>query len=442
MKLNKILIANRGEITQRILKTCKKLNIDSVVVYSTADKNLPYVNEATNAYEIGEPPANKSYLNQEKILEIAKKENVEAIHPGYGFLSENADFVKEVEKSGIRFIGPKAGVVDIMGDKVRARQSMQDAGVPVVPGSNGAIKDKNKAVEIASKIGYPVMLKASAGGGGIGMQRCDSEEALTQAFASNQKRASTYFGNSDMFVEKLIENGRHVEIQIFGDQYGNVAHLFERDCSIQRRNQKVIEETPSPFLDNSTRKKMCEIATQAAKHVGYENAGTIEFIVAEDESFYFLEMNTRLQVEHPITEMTTGLDLVEWQIKISNGERLPLTQQNIDRKGHAMEFRVYAEDPEKFLPSPGLIKQFSYTESKNLRVDTGFKSGSRVTQFYDPMIAKVIVSTDNREETIKKARNFFADLTLTGIKNNTSLFQKILKDAEFIKGDYTTKFLS
>lgn len=439
--MNKILIANRGEIARRVLRTCDKLGLESVVVYSEADKDLPYVKEATKAYSIGEPPAAKSYLNQEKILEIAKKENVDAIHPGYGFLSENPVFVRAVEEAGITFIGPNAKVVEVMGDKVRARQTMQAAGVPVVPGSNGAVSDVEEAVRIAADIGYPVMLKASAGGGGIGMQRCETEEELRKAFQSNQNRAKAYFGNADMFVEKMIENGRHIEMQVFGDSCGNAVHLFERDCSIQRRNQKVIEETPSPFLGEAAKENMFDAAVRAVKHVGYENAGTIEFIVDEEENFYFLEMNTRLQVEHPITEMTTDVDLVEWQMKVASGERLPLAQEDIHRHGHAMEFRLYAEDPEKFLPSPGTIAEFTYPDVGGVRVDTGVQSGTAVTPFYDPMIAKVVVSASSRAETIAKARQFFDQLTLTGIKNNAPLFKKILQDENFVEGNYTTKFL-
>ncbi|HEU5140419.1 MAG TPA: acetyl-CoA carboxylase biotin carboxylase subunit [Bacillales bacterium] len=439
--MKKVLIANRGEIARRILQTCDKLGLESVVVYSDADKDLPYVKEATMSHSIGEPPAAKSYLNQEKILEVAKKEQVDAIHPGYGFLSENAGFVRRVKEEGFTFIGPSADVVDIMGDKVRARQTMQAAGVPVVPGSEGAIHDIEEAVSIAAEIGYPVMLKASAGGGGIGMQRCSSEDELRKAFTSNQNRAKAYFGSADMFLEKMVENGRHIEVQVFGDAHGNAVHLFERDCSVQRRNQKVIEESPSPFLSESGKGKMYDAAVRAVKHVGYENAGTIEFIVDEEENYYFLEMNTRLQVEHPVTELITGLDLVEWQIKVADGKGLPLTQEEIRRHGHAMEFRLYAEDPEKFLPSPGTIDQFTYQDSEGVRVDTGVQSGTAVTPYYDPMIAKVIVSGSERSDTLQKAKQFFDGLTLTGIKNNAPLFMKILDDKDFIAGQYTTKFL-
>ncbi|HET7522382.1 MAG TPA: acetyl-CoA carboxylase biotin carboxylase subunit [Bacillales bacterium] len=439
--MKKILIANRGEIARRILQTCDKLGVASVVVYSQADKELPYVREATVSREIGEPPAAKSYLNGDKILEVAKEENVDAIHPGYGFLSENAGFVRAVENAGLTFIGPGAGVVEMMGDKVRARQTMQAADVPVVPGSDGAVNDVEEAAKIAADIGYPVMLKASAGGGGIGMQRCGSEEELRKAFASNQNRAKAYFGSADMFVEKMIENGRHIEVQVFGDRHGNVVHLFERDCSIQRRNQKVIEETPTPFLSEAAKEKMFSAAVRAARHVGYVNAGTIEFIVDSDENFYFLEMNTRLQVEHPVTEMTTGVDLVEWQMKVADGEPLPAGQNDLQQDGHAMEFRLYAEDPEKFLPSPGDIQAFTYPALPGTRVDTGVESGTKVTPFYDPMIAKVIVSGSGRPEAIAKAREFFRGLTLTGIKNNAPLFEKILQNDDFLQGNYTTKFL-
>ncbi|QQK76559.1 ATP-grasp domain-containing protein [Salicibibacter cibarius] len=440
--MKKILIANRGEIAKRVIITCEKLGLESVVVYSQADKNLPYIREATVAYEIGEPPAEQSYLNQEKILDVAKKENVDAIHPGYGFLSEHAGFVRAVEEAGITFIGPDAEVVEMMGDKVSARQMMQSAGVPVVPGSGGTVSDIDEAAKIAGDIGYPVMLKASAGGGGIGMQRCETEEELRKAFTSNQKRAQAYFGDSGMFVEKMIENGRHIEVQIFGDTFGSVVHLYERDCSIQRRNQKVIEESPSPFLSEATKEKMLTLAKKAAQHVGYVNAGTIEFIVDHNENFYFLEMNTRLQVEHPVTEMTTELDLVEWQIKVANGERLPLNQDDFNQKGHAIEFRLYAEDPKRFLPSPGDIEAFIYPEEQaGVRVDTGMESGTKVTHFYDPMIAKIIVSGSNRRATVENAKQFFSCLELSGIKNNAPLFEKILLDDNFIRGNYTTTFL-
>ncbi|TLS37638.1 acetyl-CoA carboxylase biotin carboxylase subunit [Pseudalkalibacillus caeni] len=440
--MKKILISNRGEIADRILRTSSKLGIETVLVYSEADKDLPYIKKADTAYSIGEPPVVKSYLNQEKILEIAKNENVDGIHPGYGFLSENSAFVQKVEENGITFIGPRAGVVEAMGDKIRARKTMIEAGVPVVPGSDGPVKDVDEAAIIAEEIGYPVMIKATAGGGGIGMQRCNGEEELRKAFASSQNRAKAYFGNGEMFVEKFIANARHIEVQIFGDEHGNVVHLFERDCSVQRRNQKVIEETPSPFLSSRTREKIADAAVRAAKHVHYTNAGTVEFVVDEDENFYFLEMNTRLQVEHPITEETTGIDLVEWQIQIADGGRIPMDQTEIHQNGHSMEFRLYAEDPVKFMPSPGKIEELVFPEMEGVRIDSGFESGSTVTPFYDPMIAKIVVSGENRQEVLEKAKKFFEEFKLTGIKHNGPLFKQILEEEAFINGDYTTGYLA
>ncbi len=440
--MKKILIANRGEIAARIVETCEKLRIEPVIVYSQADKDLPYVKDAKIAHEIGEPPVVKSYLNSERILEIALHEQVDAIHPGYGFLSENADFVRKVENANIKFIGPSADVVEAMGDKVKARKTMQDAGVPVVPGSDGPLSDVEEAVQLAADIGYPIMIKASAGGGGIGMQRCDDEKALRTAFLSSQNRAKAYFGNDEMFMEKFISNSRHIEVQIFGDEQGNVVHLFERDCSIQRRHQKVIEETPSPFLSEEVRQQICEAAVQAGKHVNYTNAGTVEFIVDENENFYFLEMNTRLQVEHPITEMITGLDLVEWQINVAQSKPLPYSQGELTKSGHCIEYRIYAEDPNTFLPSPGKIEKFHYPATEGVRVDTGFSSQTQVTPFYDPMIAKVIIYAEDRDKALERSRCFFEEWTLSGIKNNGPLFDQVLNEESFQKGEYTTNYLN
>jgi acetyl-CoA carboxylase, biotin carboxylase subunit len=440
--LKKILIANRGEIALRIIKTCQRLGIETVAVYSDADASLPYVKEASVAYCIGEPPVQKSYLNSNIILEIAKKENVDAIHPGYGFLSENSSFAEMVEEMGMKFIGPSAQVISLMGDKVVARKTMKEAGVPVVPGSDGGLDSIEEVCQLASKIGYPVMLKASAGGGGIGMQRCDDEQTLQKAFQSTKGRAKAYFGNDEVFIEKFIGNARHIEVQVFGDVYGNIVHMFERDCSIQRRNQKVVEESPSPFLTELKRTEMCNAALLAAKSVGYTNAGTIEFVVDEEGNFYFLEMNTRLQVEHPVTEMITGLDLVEWQLIVAAGGELPLLQDSINQQGHSIEFRLYAEDPVTFMPSPGQIKEFSYSLSDGVRVDLGYKSGSTVTPFYDPMIAKVIVFGENRLEAIEKAKRYFNEFTIEGIKHNGPLFKEILESDFFKSGNYTTSFLA
>ncbi|WP_408010878.1 acetyl/propionyl/methylcrotonyl-CoA carboxylase subunit alpha [Pseudalkalibacillus sp. A8] len=440
--MKKILIANRGEIAARIVRTCEKLGIEPVIVYSQADKDLPYVKNAKIAHEIGEPPVVKSYLNSERVLEVALNEQVDAIHPGYGFLSENADFVRKVENANIKFIGPSADVVEAMGDKVKARKTMQDAGVPVVPGSDGPLNDVEAAVQLADEIGYPVMIKASAGGGGIGMQRCDDEKALRTAFVSSQNRAKAYFGNDEMFMEKFISHSRHIEVQIFGDEQGNVVHLFERDCSIQRRHQKVIEETPSPFLSEEVRQQICEAAVQAGKHVNYTNAGTVEFIVDQNENYYFLEMNTRLQVEHPITEMITGLDLVEWQINVTQSKPLPYSQGELTKSGHSIEYRIYAEDPNTFLPSPGKIEKFQYPTSEYVRVDTGFSSQTQVTPFYDPMIAKVIIYAENREKALERSRQFFGEWTLSGIKHNGPLFDQVLNEESFQNGKYTTGYLN
>ncbi|MCH1623890.1 acetyl-CoA carboxylase biotin carboxylase subunit [Ferdinandcohnia quinoae] len=441
--MRKVLIANRGEIASRIIKTCHSLGIETVAVYSDADKDLPYVKHASKSYRIGEPPVMKSYLQVNKILEVAIQEKVDAIHPGYGFLSENSDFAKAVENHKIIFIGPNPDIISLMGDKVKARKTMIDAGVPVVPGSQNGIPSIDEACELAERIGYPVMLKASGGGGGIGMQCCYNEDDLQKAFQSTKARAKMYFGNDDVFIEKYISNARHIEVQIFGDMEGNIVHLYERDCSIQRRNQKVIEETPSPFISTKTRDKICEAAKRAAQFVNYTNAGTIEFIVDEEENFYFLEMNTRLQVEHPITEMTTNIDLVKWQLLVARGERLPLKQDEINATGHAIEFRLYAEDPVSFLPSPGKIEKFSYCdENQYVRIDSGYEEGSTVTPFYDPMIAKIIVKGKTRNESIQLSKQFLNEFEVKGIKTNIPLFLKTLNDESFLRGDYSTGFLA
>jgi acetyl-CoA carboxylase, biotin carboxylase subunit len=440
--MQRILIANRGEIALRIIQTCKKMNIETIAIYSDADKDMPFVKEATKAVRVGESPVNKSYTRADLILEIAKTEKVDAIHPAYGFLSENADFALQVQEAGIIFIGPDATTIEMMGDKIVSRTTMQKAGVPVVPGSSIGVVNEEEACELAKTIGYPIMLKASGGGGGIGMVRCENEQALVKSFASTKTRAKTYFGSDEVFIEKCIENARHIEVQVFGDRFGNVVHLFERDCSVQRRNQKVIEESPSPFLSESTKEKMFATAVMAAESVDYVNAGTIEFIVDEEENFYFLEMNTRLQVEHPVTEAITGVDLVEWQIRVARGERLPLLQDDIKRSGHAIEYRLYAEDPVTFFPSPGKIEKLEWPSIRNARIDSGYADGHTVTPYYDPMIAKCIMIGDNREEALSISKEFFNLMKMEGIKTNAPLFLEILKDEDFVKGHYTTAFLT
>ncbi|MEH7252965.1 acetyl-CoA carboxylase biotin carboxylase subunit [Neobacillus niacini] len=440
--MQKILIANRGEIALRIIKTCHQMGIETVAIYSEVDKEMPYVKAASKAVCVGEAPVNKSYLRANKILEIAKSEMVDAIHPGYGFLSENAAFAELVKSEGIIFIGPDVEIIKLMGDKIVSRKTMELAGVPVVPGSGHGLDTIEEACTVSETIGYPVMLKASGGGGGIGMVLCENEQALIKAFDSTKSRAQTYFGTNEVFIEKYIAEARHIEVQVFGDQKGNIVHLFERDCSIQRRHQKVIEESPSPFLTEETRKKIYQTALKAAKAVGYTNAGTIEFIVDENENFYFLEMNTRLQVEHPVTEMITGIDLVEWQIRIAQGEPIPMLQSQIKTTGHAIEFRLYAEDPVRFLPSPGKITKLVWNDkTPDVRIDTGYQEGNTVTPYYDPMIAKCIFYTDTRMEAIQAAERFFNDLQIEGIKTNAPLFINILVNNEFKKGSYTTAFI-
>lgn len=440
--MQKILIANRGEIALRIIRTCRELGIETVAVYSDADQELPFVKEADSAFRIGEPPVQKSYLNSDEILRIAKEEKVDGIHPGYGFLSENADFARKVKEAGLTFIGPAPDTIEKMGDKIVARSTMEAADVPVVPGSEQGLKTLEDAVRLGEEIGYPVMLKASGGGGGIGMVLCENEQALAKNFESTKGRAKAYFGSDEVFIEKYIKNARHVEVQIFGDSHGNHVHMFERDCSIQRRHQKVIEEAPSPFLREEARQKMYETAVTAARAVDYVNAGTVEFIVDENENFYFLEMNTRLQVEHPVTEAITGLDLVKWQILAARGERLPLLQNEIEKKGSAIEFRLYAEDPVRFLPSPGKITEFSWEDREGVRVDAGYEAGSTVTPFYDPMVAKCIAAGGTREEAIQIAQEFFANMKLDGIKSNAPLFVEILSEEGFKSGNYTTAYLT
>jgi acetyl-CoA carboxylase biotin carboxylase subunit len=442
-RVQKILIANRGEIALRIIKTCKTMGIETVAVYSEADKDMPFVKAASKAVCIGEGPVNKSYLRAEKILEVAKSEQVDAIHPGYGFLSENAAFARLAMDAGIIFIGPNPDTIELMGDKIASRQTMEKAGVPVVPGTSTGLTSIDEACSFADSIGYPVMLKASGGGGGIGMVLCENEQALVKSYASTKTRAMTYFGSDAVFIEKYIPEARHVEVQVFGDHHGNIIHLFERDCSIQRRHQKVVEESPSPFVSDQARQKMFETAVKAARAVNYTNAGTIEFIVDENENFYFLEMNTRLQVEHPVTEMITGLDLVKWQILTARGEPLPLMQSELKSSGHAIEFRLYAEDPVRFLPSPGKIQTLKWNpQQPGVRIDWGYEEGGTVTPFYDPMIAKCIFFGSTRREALTAAEDFFRNVEIEGIKTNVPLFLNVLTDADFQNGRYTTSFLS
>jgi len=443
INMDKILIANRGEIALRIIKTCKRLGISTVAVYSEADADMPFVKEADEAFLLGPAQVQQSYLKADDIIGIAVRAGVDGIHPGYGLLSENAEFVRKVQAAGIQFIGPDADTIDKMGDKIGSRVTMKAAGVPVVPGTDEGIASLEDALRAAVDIGYPIMLKASAGGGGIGMIRCENEQALSQHFQSVKTRAKAYFGDDIVFLEKFIANARHIEVQIFGDNFGNVIHLFERNCSVQRRNQKVIEESPSPHLPEEARHRLYKAAVDAAKAVSYKNAGTVEFIVDENNDHYFLEMNTRLQVEHPVTEEVTGFDLVEWQFEIAKGNKLPVIDQtSIKSTGHAIEFRIYAEDPIKFMPSPGTIQKLDWGDTKGIRIDSGYEEGGKVTPFYDPLISKVIVHATTREEAIQKSIDFLSKVYIEGLKTNIPFFTNFIKSEEFISGDYSTSVLT
>ncbi len=436
----KILIANRGEIASRVIQTCQRLGIKTVAIYSEADESLPYLQMADEAFLVGGPQVKDSYLNIDNIMSVAKQSQVEAIHPGYGFMSESDEFVERCEKEGIVFIGPSAPIMKQMGNKIEARHRMKAAGVPVIPGTN-KLKNLDDAYMMAKEIGYPIMVKAAAGGGGIGMQIVSDETALEKAFTSNQARATSYFGNDAIYIEKLFDNARHVEIQVIADHFGNAVHLFERECSIQRRNQKVLEEAPSPFISESTRKKMGEIAIKAVKQLGYTNAGTIEFLVDGDENFYFLEMNTRIQVEHAITEKITGIDIVEMQLIIAYGGKLPISQSDINRHGHAIEARIYAEDPKTFFPSPGKITTYVAPEGKGIRIDATVTEGVTVTPFYDPMISKLVVHSDTRENAIGKLKTALSSYKIEGIKTNIPLLLKLIEHEQFKLGNTTTKFI-
>jgi acetyl-CoA carboxylase, biotin carboxylase subunit len=438
---SKVLIANRGEIAARVIRTCKKLGIQTVAVYSEADADSLHVQLADEAHLIGKPRVSESYLNIEKIIEVAKMTKAEAIHPGYGLLSENPEFARRCEEEGIVFIGPKADVIAKMGSKIEARKTMAEAGVPIVPGISFPLKDVDEAAKTAEEIGYPIMLKASAGGGGIGMQIVRNEEELRKAFEGNQKRAASFFGDGAMYLEKYIANPRHIEIQLLADEHGNCVYLWERECSIQRRHQKVVEEAPSPFLDEETRRKMGETAVKAAKHIQYTNAGTIEFLVDEQKNFYFLEMNTRLQVEHPVTEEITGLDLVEEQLRIAAGEPLRYKQEDIRRDGHAIEVRIYAEDPKTFFPSPGKITVFQTPKGDDVRNETAVKSGIAITPFYDPMIAKLITKGKHRQEAVERMVEALNNYRIEGIKTNIPMLKDVLSHPAFQAGETTTNFV-
>lgn len=440
--LQKLLIANRGEIALRIIRTCKRLGIQTAAVYSEADAESLHVKAADEAWLIGKPRVSESYLNIEKIIETAKKAGVCAIHPGYGLLSENSRFAERCLQENITFIGPPSDVIAKMGSKIEARLAMEQAGIPVVPGVTKSLAGLNEAKALAESIGYPVMLKASFGGGGIGMQLIRNEGELAKAYEGSQKRAADFFGDGAMYIEKYIEDARHIEIQILTDEYENAVYLWERDCSIQRRQQKIIEEAPAPLFDENMRAKLGEAAVKAALSIGYANAGTIEFLVDSKNHFYFLEMNTRLQVEHPVTEEITGLDIVEEQLNIAAGKALPYKQKDIRRDGHAIEVRICAEDPKTFLPSPGRITDLKLPEHPNVRHECAAAPGMNITPYYDPMIAKMIVKGNSRDEAIRTLAEALSQYQVKGIKTNIPLLEDIVRSDEFRKGGVQTDFIS
>jgi len=441
--MHKLLIANRGEIACRIIKTCRKMNIKTVAIYSDADINSLFVQMADEAVNIGASPSSQSYLNIEKILSAVKKTGATMVHPGYGFLSENRNFAEALAKAKVIFVGPSTHSIEMMGDKIQSKKLALEANVSSVPGHLGVIKDAKEALEIAQQIGFPVMVKASAGGGGKGMRIVNQKEEIAEAFLSASNEARNSFSDDRVFIEKFIENPRHIEIQVLADKFDNIICLGERECSIQRNNQKVIEEAPSPFLDEKTRNKMYEQSKALARKVKYFSAGTIEYIMDKNKNFYFLEMNTRLQVEHPVTELITGLDLVEFMIRIALDEKLPLKQEDVKLNGWAIESRIYAEDPARgFLPSSGRINLYIEPEqNQNIRVDSGVYEGGEVSMFYDAMIAKLCAYGKNRNEAIEHMRHALGSYAIGGVSHNISFLETIMKNDKFIKGELSTSFI-
>jgi acetyl-CoA carboxylase, biotin carboxylase subunit len=448
----KILIANRGEIAVRVIRACHEIGIAAVAVYSDVDRASLHVRKADEAYPIGAAAARESYLNIEKILDVAKRSGADAIHPGYGFLSENAKFARACADAGVKFIGPTAAAMDAMGSKTRARQAMERAGIPFVPGTSRGLESVEQAEQVAKQIGYPVMLKAAAGGGGKGMRLVHGPEELKLALEGARSEAERSFGDSEVYIEKAIINPRHIEMQVLADEHGNTVYLGERECSLQRRHQKVVEEAPSPIVDAVMRRGMGEVAVRVAQAVGYTNAGTVEFLVSHEENdqrendreknFYFLEMNTRLQVEHPVTELVTGLDLVHLQIRIAAGERLPFTQNDVVIRGHAIECRVYAEDPDNnFFPSPGKITLLLQPSGPGIRRDSGMYEGWTVPMDYDPLLAKLIGYGTDRDQAISRLTRALGEYFVGGIKTNLSLFRRILQHPDFRAGKIDTGFL-
>ena len=441
--LKKVLIANRGEIAVRIIRACREMGIRTVAVYSEADKKALHVSLADQAICIGPAQSAKSYLNMKAILEAACLTGADSIHPGFGFLSENANFAKICEEIGLKFIGPNHNLIELLGNKSKAKETMKNAGVPVVPGSEGLIYSKEQAIEIAEKIGYPVILKASAGGGGRGIRIAYNKNELEKEYDIVKQEAKISFNDDSIYIEKFIENPRHIEIQVLADEFGNAIHLGERDCSIQRRNQKVLEETPSGIITEETRRKMGEVAVKAVKEIGYTNAGTIEFLVDKNQNFYFMEMNTRVQVEHPITEMVTDIDIIKEQIKIASKLQLEYSQKDIKFNGHSMEVRINAENPDKnFMPCAGTIKDLHLPGGNGIRIDSAIYSGYTIPPMYDSMIAKIIVHSKNRKESIEKLKSAISELVIDGITTNADFILKILNNKDFQDNNYDTSFIA
>jgi acetyl-CoA carboxylase biotin carboxylase subunit len=439
----RILIANRGEIAVRVIRACREMGIESVAVFSDADRGSLHVREADFAVHVGPSPALESYLKTERIIDAALRTGAEAIHPGYGFFSENADFARAVKDAGLTFIGPPASAIEQMGDKVEARKLMEAAGVPVVPGSPGTLESEDEVRSVASRIGYPIMLKAAAGGGGKGMRLVENDHDLAASVRSVASEAKSSFGDGRFYVEKFVPGPRHIEVQVFADTFGNTVHLFERECSLQRRHQKVIEESPSPFVTPAMRRAMGDVAVKAARAVNYVGAGTVEFLADANRNFYFLEMNTRIQVEHPVTELVTGIDLVKLQINVAAGQPLPFTQAELQQRGWALECRVYAEDPAAgFSPAPGKIQTMHLPDGPGIRIDAGVYEGAEVPIFYDPMICKLIAWGRDRDEAIARMRRALDEFTITGdLVTNLDFHRWALRQPLFLKGEFDTGFI-
>jgi acetyl-CoA carboxylase, biotin carboxylase subunit len=441
MPLRRVLVANRGEIARRVIRACHAEGLEAVAVHSDADADAPFLDGADAAVLIGPGPAAQSYLDADAVLRAARESGADAVHPGYGFLSENADFAAAVEAAGLTWIGPSPDVIEAMGNKVAARLTVAEAGVPVARGTDGALAESADLVAAASAIGYPLMVKAAAGGGGIGMQKVDGPEHLAAAVQTARQRAQAAFGDGEVFLERFLDGPRHVEIQVLADQHGATIHLGERECSVQRRHQKVIEETPSLALTAELRQRMAAAALLVARTIGYVNAGTVEFLVDANRDFYFLEMNTRLQVEHPITEMCTGIDLVRMQLRVAAGQPLGIAQSDVRPHGHAIEMRVYAEDPYRMFPSPGTVTTYVEPQGEGIRVDGWVREGTTVTHLYDPLLAKLVVHAATRDAAIELALRALDDYHIEGVRTNIPLHRHVLRSEAFRRGAYTTQIL-